>query len=221
VVIFDVVIVAPLPAGVIRVSNQATISGSNFTGIQSDDPAASGASDPTITQIGRFSVSLPLIRSQSYPDLIVERITFGSTVEVVIRNQGTAAAALPFWVDLYVNPRTAPTHVNQTWQSLATYGMVWGVTAPIPVGGTVTLRRGDVYYRSDLSSLPGTISAGTPIYAQVDSASAGSSNGGIAEIHEVQGGAYNNILGPVLATGGALASIRTTSATPDGEMPQR
>ncbi|HKS28614.1 MAG TPA: Ig-like domain-containing protein, partial [Pyrinomonadaceae bacterium] len=48
---FQVVINDPLPTGVNQVSNQGTVSGDNFTTVQTDDPAAGGSADPTVTPI--------------------------------------------------------------------------------------------------------------------------------------------------------------------------
>ena len=47
----------PLPAGVCQISNQGSVSGSNFTTILTDDPGVAGASDPTVTQLSKHSLS--------------------------------------------------------------------------------------------------------------------------------------------------------------------
>jgi uncharacterized repeat protein (TIGR01451 family) len=48
---FTVIIDDPLPPGVTTVSNQGTISGTNFANVPTDDPAAGGPADPTVTAI--------------------------------------------------------------------------------------------------------------------------------------------------------------------------
>lgn len=48
---FQVTVNDPLPTGVSQVSNQGTVSGDNFTTVQTDDPAAGGSSDPTVTPV--------------------------------------------------------------------------------------------------------------------------------------------------------------------------
>jgi len=48
---FDVTIDSPIPPGVTGVSNQGTVSGGNFTSIPTDDPAAGGGADPTVTAV--------------------------------------------------------------------------------------------------------------------------------------------------------------------------
>lgn len=48
---FDVAVDNPFPTGVSQVANQGTISGDNFVTVVTDDPAAGGSADPTVTQI--------------------------------------------------------------------------------------------------------------------------------------------------------------------------
>lgn len=48
---FDVTVDNPFPTGVSQVANQGTVSGDNFVSVATDDPAAGGSADPTVTQI--------------------------------------------------------------------------------------------------------------------------------------------------------------------------
>jgi hypothetical protein len=48
---FQVTVDNPLPSSVTQVSNQGTVSGDNFTTVQTDDPADGGSADPTVTLI--------------------------------------------------------------------------------------------------------------------------------------------------------------------------
>ena len=48
---FQVTVDNPLPSSVTQVSNQGTVSGDNFTSVQTDDPADGGSADPTVTPI--------------------------------------------------------------------------------------------------------------------------------------------------------------------------
>jgi uncharacterized repeat protein (TIGR01451 family) len=48
---FQVTVNSPLPGTVTQVSNQGTISGDNFASVLTDDPAAGGSADPTVTPI--------------------------------------------------------------------------------------------------------------------------------------------------------------------------
>ena len=136
------------------------------------------------------------------PDLVVQQIDVnGGDVRVTIANQGNGRVAHEFFVDMYVDPRSPPERVNQTWDQLGDQGMVWGVTGPalaaLGPGGRVTLEVGDAFYLPELSSYGGTMPAGTVVYAQVDSYNPSTSYGAVWEDHEMRGGAYNNVHGPV------------------------
>ena len=48
---FAVEIDNPLPAGVTQISNQGLVTGTNFPSAQTDDPAGSGTSDPTVIAV--------------------------------------------------------------------------------------------------------------------------------------------------------------------------
>jgi hypothetical protein len=156
--------------------------------------------------IGIPPLYLPLVLNNAVfaPDLVVTSLDVsGGNVQIVITNQGTTAVNESFWVDLYVNPSTAPTMVNQTWAIVGSFGTVWGVDGvalPLDVGESITLTLNDTYYYPGLSNLPTSISAGTPIFAQVDSANANTTYGALLETDEITNDAYNNILGPILAT---------------------
>lgn len=52
-IVFDVTVDNPQPLGKTEISNQASISGSNFTTILTDDPDVVGAANPTVTQVDR------------------------------------------------------------------------------------------------------------------------------------------------------------------------
>ncbi len=52
---FDVTINTPLPAGVCQISNQGSVSGSNFSTILTDN-VAGGSVDPTVTQLSKHSL---------------------------------------------------------------------------------------------------------------------------------------------------------------------
>jgi hypothetical protein len=64
---------------------------------------------------------------------------------------------------------------------------------PIPAGDTLTLTIGDPYYSAFHSRFTSSLAAGTPIWAQVDSVNLNTSYGGVLELHEINGGAYNNL----------------------------
>jgi hypothetical protein len=156
------------------------------------------------------------------PDLVVESIqATANNVRVVIKNQGNAPVEDGFFVDAYINPSPPPTRVNQTWLDLSKHGLVWGVIgngvkALIP-GGSLTLEYNKDYYLADFSSFPGSLAPGTTIYAQVDSYNyPDTGHGIILETHEMLGGAYNNIRGPVFSVA-ALSTSRISSHPTDPE----
>jgi len=120
-------------------------------------------------------------------------------VQVTIRNVGNAAEVDDFWVDAYIDPDPLPTQVNQIWNLLADQELVWGVTVDLRPGETLTLTVGDAYYAALYSSISWPLPAGTPVYAQVDSAAAGSSYGAVLEEHEMLAWPYNNIAGSYIA----------------------
>lgn len=159
---------------------------------------------------GTWLTYLPLVthRTAAAPDLVVERLAAtGGNVTVVLRNVGDAPVYVgeAFWVDVYVNPATPPTQVNQIWTDLGPEGLVWGVTAPaLPLapGQAVTLTVGDGYFYPEYSYVAWPLPAGTPVYAQVDSYNPATTYGAVQEGHEIVGAPYNNISGPVYSQPG-------------------
>jgi hypothetical protein len=133
------------------------------------------------------------------PNLVVDNLIVTSNdVQVVIKNIGTQPVVNEFWVDLYINPNTVPTQVNQIWQMMGSQGIVWGVAAsalPIKPGETRTLsilNDPNQYYWPSLSNFKLPLTNAT-VYVQVDSANAGVWYGAVLENHEIAGTAYDNI----------------------------
>jgi len=130
-------------------------------------------------------------------------------------------------VDVYVDPVTPPTAVNQTWQYLCTQGLVWGITAdalPLAPGDVLTLTAAATggpypYFRPDVSAVTWPLPVGTVLYAQVDSANEATTYGAVLETHEIVGGTYNNITGPVPVSGAANRIIVTTPVR--SELPEK
>ncbi len=58
-IMYELVIDDPLPAGILQISCQGTVSGDNFSDALSDDPETPVANDPTVTPIGLLA-SLPV-----------------------------------------------------------------------------------------------------------------------------------------------------------------
>lgn len=150
------------------------------------------------------SYELQCADQSGLPDLVIQDVLAQADgIHVVIENVGSGPvpAEHDFWVDLYINPITPPSAVNEIWEFQGESGLVWGVVSPaVPMqpGDTLTLSLDDAYYWPSLSNLPDTIPADSVIYAQVDSANANTDYGGVLESHEAQGGLYNNIYGPIV-----------------------
>ena len=163
------------------------------------------------------------------PDLVVESLeVLDHQLTITIVNQGTARVALDngFWVDFYINPKTEPTRVNQTWEFVGDFGAVWGVDEPgfvLLPGYAVTLTLADSFYWPTLSNLPLTqigdqqvfvITPETKFYIQVDSANADTDYGAILETHELFAESYNNITGPLTFDKEILIPIASASNLP-------
>ncbi len=149
------------------------------------------------------------------PNLVIEHLMVTpDDVQIVIANHGQAPVVDDFWVDVYIDPDSAPSAVNQIWPNLADAGLVWGVTKDIGAGETLTLTIGGPYYLSDYSQVTWPLTAGTPVYAQVDSANEDTLYGAVLETHEITGDEYDNIIGPVYP---AAANTQTRSASTTAE----
>ncbi len=199
---FNVQINNPFPNGIEQISSQAFATATNMPTTPSDDPDTTDPNDPTITPIATIKfIHLPLIINNVnnvtfLPDLIVEDISASSDdLFVVLKNIGAAPVTDEFWVDAYFNPNPPPTSVNQTIQTLAVDGIVWGVdntALPIAPGEMLTLTLNSPFYDTQNSRFNGTIPAGA-LYVQVDSANTATTYGAVLETHEATGGTYNNI----------------------------
>ncbi|HFQ94485.1 MAG TPA: LamG domain-containing protein, partial [Anaerolineae bacterium] len=193
----------PLPDG-LRGSYQIRLRSTDVNGSRSLDYAELGAWEGLIDDSIQ-TVYLPVMMNAfaNLPDLVVSDLrAVNGGLQLTVENRGPAPVTDEFWVDVYLNPATPPTAVNQTWDSVGNAGLVWGVTAsalPLNPGDSLTLAVGDAYYRADYSRWSGAIPAGTVLYAQVDSANINTNYGAVRETHEVTGGVYNNIIGPVTA----------------------
>ena len=188
----------------------------SFTYTISDGNGGTDTATVNVT-VGKRYVYLPMIikSGPQAPDLVITSLTAtNETVEVVVTNQGPVDTGAGFWVDFYVAPTTAPTAANQLWQDLSSEGIAWGITVPIAAGDSLTLTYStapgapNLYYSVEDSNFTGTMSAGTSVYAQVDSAHVSNVNGAILETHEILGGAYNNVSGEVFSTAaGAIPTV--------------
>ena len=117
------------------------------------------------------------------------------------RNQGNAVTRDGFWVDVYIAPEPVPSAANQIWLDLADEGLAWGLTADLLTGKVLTLTAGGDHYADEYSQVTWPLAVGTPVYTQVDSANAETTYGAVLEIHEIVGGAYNNVGKPGYSAG--------------------
>ncbi len=191
----------------------------SFTYTISDGNGGSDTATVTVT-VGRNYIYLPMVvkPGPQAPDLVITSLAAtSSTVEVVLTNQGPVDTAAGFWVDFYVAPSSVPTAANQLWQDVSSEGIAWGITEPIVAGESLTLTYStapgapNLYFSAADSNFTGTLSAGTSIYAQVDSAHVSNVNGAILETHEILGTAYNNVSNEQFSTTTILNSVGTTS----------
>ncbi len=88
-----------------------------------------------------------------------------------------------------------------------------GNALPLNPGESLTLTIGDSYYWPDLSNFDTPLPSGSSVYAQVDLANAQTTYGGVLESHEISGGTYNNISGPVLSLAGGVAQALPASGS--------
>lgn len=204
-------------------TNTATVADDGSNG---SDPNPGDNEDTAVTTIELQSVYLPIVLRHYVvaPDLVVDAISVGNgTIAVTIKNQGLKPVmpGYDFWVDLYINPNPPPTHVNQIWNDLGTYGATWlvfGGALPINPGASRTLTLYDPYYWDVYSNLPSALYPGDVVYAQVDSANATTNYGVVIEDHEMIGGPYNNISHINITT---QQPIDPAANTGDGTTPRR
>jgi hypothetical protein len=178
------------------------------TGYWSEQPAATASHWMYLPLIFKAPTYIP-------PDLVVDSLNAsGGGVAVVIRNSGPTPVVDAFWVDVYFNPSQMPT-VNKPWDSIASHGVVWGVTSPIPAGGSLTLTNdiSDLYYFPVYSSTP-PLPVGADVYVLVDSINYRTTYGAVQESDE-----SNNLHGPVTSTAvtGQVASSAGQGPSPSTE----
>jgi uncharacterized repeat protein (TIGR01451 family) len=173
-------------------TNTVTVSGTPPSG-----PDVTTTADASVGLI--WKLHLPWV-SKGFahaPDLVVESLVATSNaVTVTIQNQGNVAVSDEFWVDVYFDPSQAPS-LNHPWNTIPSHGATWGVTAPIPAGGSLVLTTGGDYYVSEYSSTP-PLPVGADVYALVDSVDYSTTYGAVQESNE-----DNNLAGPITSTAGA------------------
>ncbi|KPL81284.1 right-handed parallel beta-helix repeat-containing protein [Herpetosiphon geysericola] len=180
----------PTPTTTPTATNTATATATN-TPTSTPTNTATATGTPFVGTSRNF---LPLVIRNCYPDLVVSSITVEQQLEVIVTNQGNCAVNEAFWVDLYLAPNPAPSHVNQQWWDVAQQGIVWGVTQSLEPGQSISLQPYDQYYSTSRSAWSNRIAAQTKIYVQADAYNAATNYGAVLEVHEALNGEYNNLL---------------------------
>jgi len=132
------------------------------------------------------------------PDLVVTNVeidpagsafTTGDQVaiRVTVKNQGSAATASGFWVDLYVQPSAAPA-INTLWHQVCgitpCVGVAWPVRQALAPGQSIALTTA-ASYDPQRSFWLGWLPSGTAdIYALADSWNTSGTSGAVAESDE-------------------------------------
>ena len=92
---FRAVIGNPLPA-ITQVSNQGTVSGSNFSNVLTDDPNVAGAANPTVRQVDSTTVA---VSSNANPSVVGQNVTFTATLTGVPVRAQTLGGTVQFKAD--------------------------------------------------------------------------------------------------------------------------
>jgi hypothetical protein len=174
------------------ISHSASSSDGDYDGISIPDMTVNITDNEQIF----FYLPLALVNHAVAPDLVITSlIVTSNNVTLAIENQGNAPVTDEFWVDVYINPDSAP-EVNQYWSLIANQGLVWGLTTGVldslAPGGAITLTLNDTFFHPEWSQVSWPLDVGTTVYAQVDSYGE-HAFGAVRENHEVTGGTYNNV----------------------------
>ena len=116
-------------------------------------------------------------------------------VTLTIKNVGDELTNGYFWVDVYIDPITVPTKVNDTWEFSGGEGAAWGIETLLAPNEELVLTLDGLYYDPLESGLTLPLADTAQVYVFVD-AVGDPTYGGVLEIHEIQGTASNNIQGP-------------------------
>ncbi|MFD3164889.1 CSLREA domain-containing protein [Herpetosiphon sp. NSE202] len=181
---------ATATATVATPTNTPTATATATVATPTNTPTATATGTPFVGTSRNF---LPVVMRNCYPDLVVSSITVEQQLEVIVTNQGNCAANEAFWVDLYLAPNPAPSHVNQQWWDIAQQGIVWGVTQSLEPGQSISLQPYDQYYSARRSAWSNRIAAQTKLYVQADAYNAATNYGAVLEVHEALNGEYNNL----------------------------
>jgi hypothetical protein len=165
---FNVTVDDPFTGGLPQVSNQGTVSGSNFADVLTDDPSVGGAADPTVTPIDLPQVSVAVspasVAEDGATNLVYTFTRTGSTANAMTVNfnvGGTASFTEPDYTQTGAATFTATngTVVIPSGSSTATVTVDPSADTTVEPDQTVdlTVTSGTGYTVGSPSSASGTI----------------------------------------------------------------
>jgi hypothetical protein len=144
---FRAVIGNPLPA-ITQVSNQGTVSGSNFSNVLTDDPNVAGAANPTVRQVDSTTVA---VSSNANPSVVGQNVTFTATLTGVPVRAQTLGGTVQFKAD--GNDIGTPVTVT----GAANSGTAQVSTSSLSIGTHVITAQysGDANFNANIGTLAG------------------------------------------------------------------
>ncbi len=178
-IIYDVMVNDPLPPATTQVSQQGTVSGSNFSNVLTDDPKVGGAADPTVT----------LLANDAPVAGFGKALSFDGTNQYVVIPGGaalyTAAYTVEAWVKFNTIQETAIIQRHNAGDTTSAFGLFINGSGNFvhyaddgtlhTVTGTTAAAVGKWYH------VAGTFSAGT-IQLYVNGVSEGTPSTGIGSL---------------------------------------
>jgi hypothetical protein len=164
---FQATIRDDLPQSVTQVSNQGTVSGSNFSNVPTDDPGADGASDPTVTpilprptiSINDASLAEPASGVAPMPFTVTLSTAYGSAVTV---NYTTADGTATGGDDYTATSGTLTFNPGETVQTVSVNILADGNTSEANETFAVTLNTPVNGFLSATPQATGTITVNNP-----------------------------------------------------------
>jgi hypothetical protein len=137
----------PLPA-ITQVSNQGTVSGSNFSNVLTDDPSVAGTANPTVRIVDSTTIA---VSSNANPSVVGQNVTFTATLTGVPVRAQTLTGTVQFKAD--GNNIGSPVTVT----GAANSGTAQISTSSLSIGTHVITAQysGDANFNANLGTLAG------------------------------------------------------------------
>jgi hypothetical protein len=212
---FQATIRDDLPQSVTQVSNQGTVSGSNFSNVPTDDPGAGGASDPTVTpilprptiSINDASLAEPASGVAPMPFTVTLSTAYGSTVTV---NYTTADGTATGGDDYTATSGTLTFNPGETVQTVSVNILADGNTSEANETFAVTLNTPVNGFLSATPQATGTITvnnpAGTVLISELRTSGPGGANDDFVEL-------YNNTDASIDISGWSIVKSGASCST--------